>query len=161
MKTAILYISKHGTTKKVAEMIQSRLPDAEVTLIDLKQEPRPDLSACDCVVLGCSLYASKPVKKFVRFCTEYATILQNIPTLGLFACGMERNPEQQEEELQAAFPPALAAYAKAIVFAGGEFLFEEMNLVERLIVKKVAKTSESVSALREEEIIRFVQTLTE
>lgn len=36
MKTAIIYLSKHGTTEKVARMIQSRIPEKEVILINQK-----------------------------------------------------------------------------------------------------------------------------
>lgn len=36
MKTAIIYLSKHGTTEKVARKIQSLMPNEDVTLINLK-----------------------------------------------------------------------------------------------------------------------------
>jgi menaquinone-dependent protoporphyrinogen oxidase len=69
---------------------------------------------------------------------------------------MEPDSTKQQTELSNAYPQELYEYAVSKCFAGGEFLFEKMNLFERAIIKRIAKTDRSVSQIREKDIDRFV-----
>lgn len=156
MKTLILYLSKHGTTEKVARMIQSGLAD-EVTIVHLKQNRKPDLTSFQRVIIGTSVYAGTPSKSLMKFCLANLKELQT-KELGLFVCGMEPDKDKQQKELANAFPAELVQIAKASVFAGGEFLFEKMNFFERMVIKKIAKTSVSISRIDESSVKSFLKT---
>lgn len=57
MKTAILYLTRDGQTKKIAEYIAQALND-DTTLISLRDVPQPSaeqLEQFDCIIIGASI----------------------------------------------------------------------------------------------------------
>ena len=65
MTTAVIYSSKIGNTRKVAEYIAQRI-GAEA--IDVKN--KPDASKYDRIIIGTGVYAGKPSKAITNFVTE-------------------------------------------------------------------------------------------
>ena len=159
MKTAIIYTSKHGTTEKIVASIAEKLKITnEVEVFSLKKTPNPDISRFDTVILGSSIYAGQASRKMKAFCrTNESVLLQK--KIGLFVCGMEPDQAKREQELKDAYPEELSKRAATTGFLGGEFQFERMNFFERLIIKKIAKTKESVSLVDWEAIDLFVKKL--
>jgi len=159
MKVAIVYASKHGTTEKVAASIAEKLKGTgDTELFSLKKNPKPDISGFDVVILGTSVYAGQASKKMAAFCKANESVLLQKKT-GLFVCGMHPEKEQREKELTDAYPEILQKNATTTGFLGGEFLFERMNFVERFIIKKIAKTTDSVSQIDWEAIDSFVEKI--
>lgn len=159
MKTAILYLSKHGTTEKVARIIGDMLKEKDTELINL-EKAQPSLDQYDRIIIGGPVYAGTVNKKLTSYCIENETLLAQ-KQLGLFVCGMEPDPDKQQTELETAFPKSLQGKAKATGFMGGEFILEKMNFMERFIVKKIAHTKVSSSNIHEETINLFVEKLKE
>ncbi|MDR1746316.1 MAG: flavodoxin domain-containing protein [Tannerella sp.] len=161
MRTAIIYASKHGTTAKVAQKIAERFPTTEsVAVYNLKTDKQIDIQSFDTVVLGTAVYAGKPLPAMQNFCERQSGALLN-KHLGLFVCGMEQDANKQQQETTNAFPHVLREKALAAQFLGGEFLFDRMNFLERLIIKKIAKTDQNVSAIKETDIEEFVKKFKE
>jgi len=159
MKIAIIYASKYGTTEKVAGSIADKLKGTnEVALFSLKQNPKPDISTFEMVIIGSSIYAGQASKKMKTFCKENESLLLQ-KKIGLFICGMHPDKEEQEKELKNAFPEVLLKKSEATSFLGGEYLFEQMNFFERMIIKKVAKTTNNVQQIDWEEVGEFVKKL--
>jgi len=159
MKIAVVYVSKHGTTEKVAVSIAEKLTGTgEVELFSLKKKPNPDISGFETVILGTSIYAGQASNKMKTFCNENESALLQKRT-GLFVCGMHPDKEQQEKELKDAYPEALHEIAIVAGFLGGEFLFEKMNVIERFIAKKIAKVDKSVHQIDRDAIDRFVKKM--
>jgi menaquinone-dependent protoporphyrinogen oxidase len=159
MKIAIIYASKHGTTEKVAGSIADKLMGTnEVELFSLNKNANPDISGFDMVILGSSIYAGQASGKMKSFCKANESVLLQKKT-GLFVCGMHPDKEQQEKELNEAYPDILLKKAKATGFLGGEFLFEKMNFFERMIIKKIAKTESSVSQINWDAINDFCKKI--
>jgi len=156
MKTAIIYLSKHGTTEKVARKIQSLMPNEDVTLINMKSQKHPELTSFDRIIIGGSVYAGTVSKKLMKFCQIHEPVL-SVKELGLFVCGMEPNPDKQLVELNSAFPESLRSCAKSSAFLGGEFLIDKMNFIEKLIIKKIAHVEKTTSNIKEEAIELFVK----
>lgn len=68
MKTAIIYYSRHhGNTAKLLRAISEK---HSVTLIDINENPVPDLSEYDRIGLASGIYYSKFGKKLLRFAEE-------------------------------------------------------------------------------------------
>jgi flavodoxin len=63
MKIAVVYFSRGGNTRKIAEVIAEEL---EVTAVDVKKE-QPDVSEVDLLVVGSGTYGSKPGKELVTY----------------------------------------------------------------------------------------------
>jgi menaquinone-dependent protoporphyrinogen oxidase len=157
MKIAIIYVSKHGTTEKVARMIAEtvRARHALPLLINLKTDKNPDITPFDGIILGTPIYAGTPSKRMQTFIKNHSDIL-TAKHIGLFVCGMEPDREKQQQELENAYPLWLKQQAVAKYFLGGEFLFEKMNFFERAVIKRIAKTDKSVSRIDEDGIGKFV-----
>lgn len=134
MKTAILYLSKHGTTEKVARIIGDKLEEKDTELINL-EKVQPSLDQYDRIIIGGSVYAGTVNKKLTSYCVENETLLAQ-KQLGLFVCGMEPDPDKQQTELETAFPKALQGKAKAIGFMGGEFILEKNELYRTIYSEK-------------------------
>jgi menaquinone-dependent protoporphyrinogen oxidase len=150
MKTAILYTSSHGTTEKVAENIAEilRSGDVDVELISLDRVRNPGTDAFDTVILGTSIHVGRPSGKMQKYVTE--TENKNVletKNIGLFVCCMLPEPEKRAAQFERAFPEYLRVRARASGIMGGEFIFEKMNWLERAMIKKIAGTGKSVSAV--------------
>lgn len=157
MKTAIIYYSKKGTTQKVAKIISEKLNSQE-GLIDLKNKSSFDISTYERIIIGSPIYAGNSHNKVKKFIASNLNLLLN-KEIGLYVCGMERDEAKQREELERAYPKELIERAKSIQFLGGEFLFENMNFFEKMIIKKIAKTDKSISEINHQNIDRFVKDI--
>jgi menaquinone-dependent protoporphyrinogen oxidase len=156
MKTAIVYTTQHGTTAKVAAMI-NELAAGKAELIDLKKVKRPDLSDYDRIIVGGSIHAGQVQKRIRKFCETYQSEL-SVKPLGLFLSCMEEN-EKAKVQLEAAFPEALRNHAVSTKLTGGELLFENMNFIEKYMIKKIGKMTESVSKIKHDQIKELAQEM--
>lgn len=161
MKTAIVYVTMHGTTKKLAEMIKGELiarteGDADVSLFNLKKDGEPDLNEFDRVIIGGSVHAGGVQSVIKKFCKKHSAELLK-KDLGLFLSGM--NEPAYEKQFDKAFPESLRAHSKSNKTLGGEFLFEKMNFFQKFIVRKISGVSESVSKINEDKVAEFVSEI--
>ncbi len=156
MKGILIYLSKHGTTEKVARQMHSLLGD-EFLLINLKTTKLPELSQYDTIIIGGSIHAGSIQKEIHLLCKNNLTLLLQ-KQLGLFLCCMYEG-EVAKQEFNAAFPNSLIAHAKTTAITGGEFLFSEMSWIEKVIVRKIVGVKESQSKINSEAITSFVTSL--
>lgn len=156
MKTALIYATLHGTTKKAAKYIAENLSD-EVELISLDTKDI-NLSNYDTVILGASIHMGVVSGQMKRFCRNNLEELKT-KTIGLFICGMEPDLDRQNYELEMAYPPELQQKAKAIAFAGGEFLFDKMNFFQKTIIKAVTRHDKNVSQIHYDVLDHFISQM--
>ncbi len=156
MKTAVIYASSHGTTEKVARQIQEGLDAESTCLINLKAVKIIDLSLFDTIIIGGSIHAGQMQGKVKAFCKKnLVDLLQK--RVALFMVGM--NEPHFENEFNNAFPELLRKHALSSKCVGGEFLFEKMNFLEKLIVKKVSGINHNVSKIDDRKIFELVNEL--
>lgn len=156
MKTAIVYVSNHGTTEKVAQRLRQEVGETNCTLINLRQEKVVDPNQYDCYIIGGSIHAGFIQKRIRKFCEEnMVELLQK--RLGLFICCM--NEAEAQAEFERAFPELLRSHATSKKIVGGEFLVEKMNFFERLIIKKISGVTETVSKLNEQALKELVSEM--
>jgi len=157
MKTALIYASKHGTTGLVAEKIRNLLIDDEVVLLNLDKQDRIELCNFGRIIIGSPLYSGSPlpvVRKFIE--QNILSLLQK--EVGIFVCCMFS--DYADKQINKGFPELLRNHARSIKNMGGEFRFEEMNCIERLIVKKISGAAGSVSEINVSNIELFVREMT-
>lgn len=157
MRIAVFYASKHGTTEKIAKQIVAGLSPQDGNAINIKKE-HPDIESFDYIILGSSIYAGKIQPVMDAFCRNNLSALKE-KVIGLFICGMETDEIKQKAELASAFLPELQENSVTKSFMGGEFIFEKMNIVERWLVKRIAKVSNSVSMINDYTVKRFISQL--
>lgn len=153
MSILIAYATKHGFTKKCAELLAEKLGE-DPDIFDLDRA-RPDLNQYDKVIVGGAIYAGKICKPTALFCAGNLNALKG-KKLGLFICGML---EDAQKQLESAFPSELLAAAIAREYLGGEFDFQKMNFFERFIIKKISGSDQNQTRLMEANISRFAELM--
>lgn len=157
MKFAIVYMSKHGTTEKVAQKIAEQIDSNVVDLVNLKENKSPDISKYDKILIGGSIHAGMLQKRVATFCNKNEqTLLEK--ELGLFLCCMEQD-DKAKEQFESAFPEDIKKHAKAKALMGGEFIFEKMNFFEKAIIKKISGVKETTSSINEDAVQEFARTM--
>ena len=152
MKTIIIYTTSHGCTEKVVKELSQKL-SGEVITLDLKNNPSPSLIEFERIIIGGSIHAGQIQKRVKNFCLSNMEELK-AKEIGLFICCMYE-AEIAREEIKNAFPEELHQMAKTEAIFGGEFNFEKMNFVEKMLVRKIAHVNESVSQIDHNSIERF------
>ncbi|MDR0885367.1 MAG: flavodoxin domain-containing protein [Clostridiales Family XIII bacterium] len=156
MKTLILYATKYGCTKSLAQRLQSLIEDS--TLCNLKSEPCPSLAEFDSVIIGSSIYASFIRKEAKTYIDEHIDELKT-KRVGLFLSGLDE--AGASTYFSTNFPAAILDIAYAQSFFGGVYDANKASLFDKLIFKVIKKTSSSVSQILEENIVTFARDMKE
>ena len=156
-RVAIVFMSKHGTTAKVAQMIADSMKTQDITVVNLQNTPEIDISNCEVVIIGGSIHMGQIQKDIKSFCTNNQNLLMQ-KQVGLFVSCMETG-DKAIEQFKQAFPEPLRQHAKATAFTGYELIFEKMNGMERMMTKKITGEQVSVSRINMEEIGKFANTM--
>lgn len=156
MSTVIIYSTKHGCVEKCTQRLEDLLSN-EVIRHNLKETPAVDLSQYETVIIGGSIYMGQIQKDLKQFCLDNLEVLKT-KRLGLFICCMYEG-EIAQKQLAEAFPRELIQAAAATAVFGGEFSFDKLGFLEKLIVKKVAKVDHSVTSLSEDHISSFADKM--
>ena len=154
MKTIILYATKYGAAREIAERIASHIDGA--TLHDLKQANIPALADFDCVIIGSSLYAGSIRKEAKTFLAQNAAGLRD-KKIGLFLSGM--SADETEKAFESNFPAELRQAATVASLLGGILDPQKANLAERLIMKAITKGLGSANTISDEKIKAFTEAL--
>lgn len=155
--TAIIFMSKHGTTQKVALLIKELLMVEDIDLIDLDKQAKVDLTHCERVIIGRSIYRRQIQKPVQHFCRQYSNELKS-KKLGLFLC-CTYDGEKATEQFNNAFPADILAAAQCKAILGYELYYEKMNIIERALTKKITGRIESISHINQQELNRFIEEL--
>mgnify|MGYP003499428344 FL=1 len=160
MKTAIIFKTKHGTTDKLEYILAKKLTASveEVRVIDLAKTRQPHLNGYEKIIIGGSIHVGKIQKEIRTFSDKHKASLK-AKTLGLYICCMETDEKKRQKEFEDAFPADLKKHASAKGIMGGEFLLEKMNFIERLVVRKVAHTRESVYDIDMDAVEAFLKQI--
>ncbi len=153
--TAIIYMSKHGTTEKIALQLHKLIDEEGVHPIDLKVNKKPDLRKYDKIIIGGSIHAGSIQKKIKDFIKSNMEELMK-KEIALFLCCM-KDGEEAREQFDNAYPEALRKHALKIEILGGEFLFNKMNFFERAIVRKIAGVEENISKIDHQKITEIAE----
>jgi len=152
VKTLILYATKHGAAKEIAEKISGRIPESEVC--DLKSGNIPALSGFECVIIGSSIYAGSVRKEAKEFAAKNAGELAS-KQVGLFISGMAKG--ENEQVFAANFPTEVLSAAKAKANLGGIYDPGRAGFFEKIIMRIVTKQSGYMSSVTDEGIAGFVE----
>ena len=156
MTYLIIYMSRHGTTAKVAAEVKEKLGAEKTTIVDLEKDQVPSLDEFSTIIIGGSVHAGTIQQELMTFCIRNKTELLK-KRLGLFMCFM--NNDLGELEFDDSFPIDLRRHAIARGLVGGEFLFEKMTPLERDSVKKVKGIEDSVYRIDKKAIEKFIEDI--
>ena len=154
MKTLILYATKYGAAREIAQRIANNMREAKI--YDLKNDNIPPLEQFECIIIGSSVYAGNIRKEAKTFITKNLSILQD-KKIGLFLSGMA--PESGEEKVFESMPAEIVSVAKEKSLLGGIFDPKKANGLERFIMKIVTKQSGYVNTISDEKIAQFAEIM--
>ena len=157
MRTAIVFMSKHGTTEKVVNIISKHLVHQDYEVFNLRRIKTPDIREFDFVIIGGSIHAGTIQNKVKQFCINNTDILLT-KKVGLFLCCMETG-EKATQQFNNAFPAVLRQHALYTGLMGGECLTDKMNFFERSLVKMVIGGPEKYPKLNDNAISTFLKEL--
>jgi len=127
MKTAIVYATKYGCTKKCAEILKTYL-HGEVNILSVKAD-KINLSQYDTVFIGGSVYMGKIQKEITHFCKRNLKQLLH-KKIGLFACCY--TPKDTVGFFETLYPIELINHASYVTSVGGKMNFLYRKLFQSL-----------------------------
>ncbi|HOA90397.1 MAG: flavodoxin domain-containing protein [Bacillota bacterium] len=146
----VVYSSKHGSTKRCAEMLAEML---QADLLNAAEGLEVSLDKYDVVVLGSPVYVGQLLKPMKRFLEEHRTALQE-KKLGLFVlCGFE---ERAMEIMEQTFPKELTSIAACKGYFG--YSYTNLPFFERLLCRMIG-ADVGTEKLLTEEIAAFAEKL--
>lgn len=157
-KMVVIYASNHGTTGKVAVMLSDLLgrKGFSVDVVNITEAKQLDLNQYNTVLLGGSIHAGTLQRSLKTFMNKNLLSLMN-KRVGLFLCCMHE--AEAQNEFDRAFPALIRQHAISKKIVGGEFLLEQMNFLEKMIVRKITGINHSVSKLYNEKIEQMVEEI--
>ena len=147
MKNLIIYATKHGSTKKCAELLRTKL-NGKTTIVSVDDRELPDLDHFDNIVIGGSIYFGKIQKKLFKFVENNLDLLLS-KRVAFFIC----SGEEKMEYIVKSFPNKLLNQAVSKQFFGGELIMSKMSFFEKIILKIIkAKDYSRISESNIEEL---------
>jgi menaquinone-dependent protoporphyrinogen oxidase len=153
MKTLIVYSSKNGFTKGMADLLQDQI-EGEVHAQNCSKDYSVDLTQFDNVIIGSPMYFGKMNSAVLEFCEKYQGLLLT-KKVGLFATGADETTAL--DVLLKTIPDDLAKHADIKAYFGYAFDFDKMSFIHKLIIKKVVKKTSSEKNIKEQAINAFIQ----
>lgn len=154
MKTLIIFGSKYGGTKQVAEKIAAELGDTK--LCNAAKDPVPEVDQFDCIVVGSGLYANSIHPAVKSFVDANTSILLN-KKIGIFLAGLENS--ERDEPFTHNFPEAVLKHASAREMTGGIVDPKTLGFFTRILMRMITKTSKYHSTVSEDKIRKFAAAL--
>ncbi|PKM86116.1 MAG: flavodoxin [Firmicutes bacterium HGW-Firmicutes-10] len=155
MKTAIIYASTYGSTRKVAQTLNQKIPDS--TLVDIKKQSI-DPANFDTIILGSSIYIGQVDKQMKNFINGYKEVLKNKRIGIYFCCGFEENLQTY---LDTNFDKEMIKDAIAMTM-GGEMDVSKMSFAHKMITRMVPKSEQGKNrevTLHPEKVEEFVKQM--
>ena len=157
---AIVYTTRYGSTRIVAEAVRSGLNECgfgQVELVLAADADSERLESADLVVIGGPIYAGRILGDTSKFCETHRELLLQRP-VGLFITCLY-DGEQATTQLVDAFPSWLHGHACARADLGGMVDLKQLKFIDRFLMKKIAKVHEDVDRIRKPAIRAFASTL--
>ncbi|MBN2238914.1 MAG: flavodoxin domain-containing protein [Dehalococcoidales bacterium] len=140
-KVLVLYGTKYGATKEIAEKIGEVIKQ-EGLEVDVRNGKKiGNAQNYNAFVIGSAVYAGFWRKEIVRFIRNYADILEDRPTW-IFSSGPTGDKEAEETLEEWPYPPKLKPVMERIkpeditMFHGAAFP-EKLNILHKFMLKMV------------------------
>lgn len=126
----IVYKTKHGSTKEVAEKINTILDDC--SLMDIKQVDKNVLEQADTIILGTPIYFSKLDPEMTDFIKGNQDLLISHQCC-LFVTGVM--PTEIMKYINQALDSSFVENVKVISGVGGVLKFKELTISDKMILQ--------------------------
>ena len=156
MKKAIIYATKGGTCRIMAQKLAEKLKDADV--FDVKQAP--DIKDYDIIIFGGAYYASMLNRKLTKFVKKNSDILKEKKYAFFISCIANENyldvlkTNIGEDIMKSSYITRWFGYGASIEEAKG------LNkLITKIMVASLKKQNKPTTLINDEEIQGFADTI--
>lgn len=144
MRILILYSSRFGQTKKIAEQLQQqlRLADAQVDVLNIVNAQTVDISSFDKIVIGASIRYGHYAQDMTRWIISKADELNNKPTAFFSVSILATKPHKstpQTHSYTRKFFQRIPWHPQLIGIFAGELDYAKYNFADRYMMKIVMK----------------------
>ena len=156
----IVYATRYGATRSVAELLRTALIEVGVESVDLlpvAEAGEERVTAADLVVIGGPIYAGRIIGDIPRFCDAHRELLASRP-VGIFITCLY-DGEQAASQLVEAFPSWLHGHACASADFGGQVKLQRLTFIDRFLMHNIAKVREDVDRIRVPAVRAFAAAL--
>lgn len=154
MKTLIVYGTKHGTTKRIVDILREKI-QGDVQIHDAKKTFEGDLNNYDVIIIGSSVYIgkiSKELKSFVE--SNLKSILTK--EIGVF---LVSGDTKELESYYQNFPEEVLKKTSAKGYFGYSYNGKGYNIMEKMILKMIAKSITTREKFEDENMDDFLKDL--
>ena len=131
MKILIAYVSNSGTSREGALLLESLLPNHEITVADLS-DGFVSPEGFDYLVLGGPVRMSRAHRTLRRYCKQYEREILALPRTLYLCCAIA---DQFENYLDMSFSKAIIKGAEETLYFGGELDPSKQKGLDRIIVR--------------------------
>lgn len=153
MNQAILYYSRHGATRAVAERVAG---ESGIQIFEIQRGAR--LPDAERIAIGLPIYAGTAPRPAVRWLEANREALLE-RTIYLFVSCLSEGPAA-ESQLADGVPSWLVAHCKQTIFVGGQVHPADLGFFERIIMKRVAGIETDVDNTNDQAISEVRELLT-
>ncbi len=154
MKTVIVYATTHGSTKKCAVLLQEKL-QGESHLVNLEENPYPNISGYDAVIIGGSIHCGQINYRVKKFSFANQASLQK-KKIGIYICFMD-DERKAKKCVSDSIPKPLIESAFSIGYFGGELKLDAMSDFEKMLIQRIKPVDHSMSRINLEKIDNFAK----
>ncbi|MBI9015117.1 MAG: hypothetical protein JEZ08_22990 [Clostridiales bacterium] len=155
MKTIIIYSTKHGFTKTVAEQL-SKMVDDSVELFDTNEVTYDIISDAEKIIFGCPVYSGKLRREMVDLINKYKTDLIE-KTIGMYVCSV--NEFKTSNYLEQSLSKGIINHLSSVVYAGYGVDFDHMKLFEKVAIRTIIKKGDMDTGIKVEALKKLVKKL--
>ncbi len=156
MSILILYRSKHGTVLDVVNMMKN-ISGEKVDIRKLDSHVTGSvIEKYDSIIVGGSIHMGKVQNRIRRFCKHYSHFFKE-KNSGIFLCTLTE-PNKAEHYIKESFPPEIIEAVKAVGLFGGALKLENMNFIEKVMMKKISGKEKSFSNIDSDKVAAFIES---
>jgi menaquinone-dependent protoporphyrinogen oxidase len=156
MSVDIVFATRYGSTREVAERIGSKV-NAEVRLHDLGESQPTGLEGARAIAIGTPFYAGKVPRQVRRFVRTNRRLLASLPTLLFVTCFYKAS--RAKMQVAENFPVWLLAHVSDEYYVGGRIVVDQLRPVDRAPVRRIGVTGGEIDTIDAAEIDRIAADL--
>jgi menaquinone-dependent protoporphyrinogen IX oxidase len=157
-KVLIIYSTKYGTSKLVAEYIKLKLTD--VIVCDILNINIHKIKEADIIILGASVYYNGMRGEMKRLLFKERKALSK-PALALYVCSGVQEEESRNTQPRNVFGRRLCNRALISICAGYRIEFDKMDVRDKQFLQRVSRLTEDKEEIYTQEIDRLIETVEE
>lgn len=148
MKIAIVFVSPHGQTKKIAQQIKKNIIfesqfREQVHLVDLDATESLTFEAMDVFIIGFPVYFGKFPNKITKWVKEHYNELHLkrlvFFTVSLNAANPRPKAQEAENQLLEKFIEEVRLIPNFIALLGGAIYFTKYGFIKKFILKRISQ----------------------